>query len=421
MLLRGGRVIDPSSGLDDECDVLIEDGRIAEIGRDLDGQEAFDCTGFLVVPGLIDLHVHGYQYATPLGIDVDHYCLGRGVTTAVDAGSAGASTLLGLRKYVIEKCSTRLLAFLNIAQHGLASAGCVQAGRGGELDSLNQVSTDACIDGISSNRDIVVGVKIRLAEDVADGGRNEVEAYRRAILAARNCGVPIMTHHAFSSIPVTGQSSEVLSCPGSLARGDIYTHCFHGFSSCIVDPHTGHIDSGVWEAKQRGVLFDIGHGMGSFNWTVAEICAKSGFWPDTVSTDLHTDSQAGPAYDLPTVMSKMLCVGMPLNEILRSVTSTPAFAIGWQDRIGSLKVGREADVTVLSLESCHLYIEDCQAQQRLLKQKFVPKAVWRAGRRGFLTEPEVLPNQDRVPELAKSWTNAVVRDAIAPITVTEDK
>jgi dihydroorotase len=315
MLLHGGRVIDPSNGIDGELDVLIEDGKIVGVGRDLDGQETFSCKGLLVVPGLVDIHVHGYQYATPLGIDVDDYCLGRGVTTAVDAGSAGATTLLGLRKYVMERCSTRLLSFLNISLHGLASAGCSGFGQGGELDSLNQVSTEACMDTVLANRDIVVGIKVRLTADVSDNGKNEQEAYRRALLAAHQCGIPLMTHHTFSSIPLSSKSADILSCPGSLVGGDIYTHCFHGYPSSIINQFTRDIDPEVFNARKRGVLFDLGHGRGSFNWTVAEICAKSSFWPDTLSTDLHTECQDGPAYDLPTVMSKV-CVYTNFNSMM---------------------------------------------------------------------------------------------------------
>ena len=137
----------------------------------------------------------------------------------------------------------------------------------------------------------------------------------------------------------------------------------------------------------RGVLFDVGHGQGSFNWTVAELCAAAGFWPDTISTDLHSGTCEGPAYDLPSVMTRMLRLGLPLEEVVRQTTVTPAKAIGWDDRIGSLGLGREADVTVFALEPTRVELEDCQSQMRSIEARVVPKAVWRAGEPGQITQP----------------------------------
>lgn len=323
LVISNGRVIDPANGIDGVRHVVVRDGVIEAVTEEVpkfssadEHVTVYDASNQLVCPGLVDLHAHLYTHATPLGIDVDHYCVGRGVTTAVDAGSAGATTLPGLREFIAKRSKTRVLAFVNIALHGLAAAGCTGSGTGGELDSLNQCSVDHCVDAVRANRDIVVGIKIRLSGDAADNGKNEAEAFRRALLAARQAKVPLMTHHTFSEVPlgqqerrpfsVRGGSREgagpdnsnsdqrspmsddddddgdddgaeeiittvkSLGCPGSLNKGDIYTHTFHGFASTIIDVGNGRmvVDPAVLAARKRGVVFDVGHGQGSFNWTV---------------------------------------------------------------------------------------------------------------------------------------------------------
>ena len=308
LVISNGRVIDPANGIDGVRHVVVRGGIIEAVAEEMPEFSAnehvtvYDASNQLVCPGLVDLHAHLYTHATPLGIDVDHYCVGRGVTTAVDAGSAGATTLPGLREFIAKRSKTRVLAFVNIALHGLAAAGCTGSGTGGELDSLNQCSVDHCVDAVCGNRDIVVGIKIRLSEDAADNGKNEAEAFRRALLAAKRANVPLMTHHTFSEVPLGQQERPIsitdgfsregannfdqqsltskaaentsvksLGCPGSLKTGDIYTHTFHGFASTIIDVGNGRmvVHPAVLAARKRGVVFDVGHGQGSFNWTVA--------------------------------------------------------------------------------------------------------------------------------------------------------
>ena len=405
-IIRGGRVIDPAHDMDGLFDMAIDAGRIAAVQKALDADSAehvYDARGKLVTPGLIDLHVHGYHLATPLGIDVDHYCLGRGVTTAIDAGSAGCDTFPGFRAFAAERSRTRLLAFLNISRTGLSFAGATGGDVPGELETLKLVSSRDGIDCIESNRDLLVGVKVRLSDTIADQGRNEPEAYGRAREAAAATGLPLMAHHSFSTVPLE-------ACPGGMAPGDIYTHAYHGFASSIVDPATGRIHPAVYAAREKGVLFDIGHGMGAFNWTVGEICAEAGFWPDVISTDMHSLTCEGPAYDMPTVMSRLLHLGMSLQEVIRCSTLVPAQAIGWEDCIGTLGVGREADVAVLALEEVDMELEDCQAQMRRIGQRLVPHAVWRAGESGHITQPRHWPNRERIEASKAGWSRLVIRD-----------
>ena len=377
-------MIDPEGGVDGIFDIATANGRIVAIEETLNenlGEHIYDASGKLVTPGLVDLHIHGYHLATPLGIDVDHYCLGRGVTTAVDAGSAGCDTFPGYRAFAADRFDTRLLAFLHISRAGLSFAGPAGGVSLGELESLKLVNFDDCIACIEANRDLLVGVKVRLSDTIADEGRNESEAYRLAQEAASATGLPLMVHHSFSTVPLD-------ACPGKMVSGDIYTHAFHGHRSTIVDPVTRRVLPAVRTAREDGVLFDIGHGMGSFNWTVGEICLAEGFSPDTISTDLHSLTCEGPAYDLPTVMTRLLHLGMPLPEVIRCSTIAPAKAIGWANRIGTLGLGREADIAVLELESTeNLELEDCNGQWRKIAQRLVARSVWRSGEPGLMTQP----------------------------------
>ncbi|KAL8601680.1 hypothetical protein ACOMHN_033856 [Nucella lapillus] len=420
LIIAGGRIIDPASNTDRPGDVLIKNGRIASVCQPGElqrggAERVIDARGCVVTPGLIDCHVHAYQHATPLGIGIDECCLARGVTTVIDAGSAGCATLDGLRKFIGDQNKCRLLALVHIASHGLASAGCSGLKTGGELDSLNQVDVEECVSSVRNNRDFVVGIKLRLSTSIADNGRTEHEAFRRSLQAASEADVPLMVHHAISSVP-TVQTPGVLSCPGSLRAGDIYTHAFHFHKGNIVDSQTGKVHPDVWEAKRRGVLFDVGHGagsfgwslvgmdmmcvcvnrivwmvVGSFGWSLVETCVQEGFWPDLISTDLHVESLEGPAYDLATVMTKMMHVGMPLPDVIAATTSGPAAAIGKSGELGALKVGNEADVTVLRVEPCDVELEDARGEVRAVRQRVVPVRVFRAGREHPIRELQAWP------------------------------
>jgi dihydroorotase len=272
----GGQALLPE-GLVPNPGVRVEGGLITGLGEG-EGEEV-DCTGCLLVPGLVDLHTHLYHHATPLGVD-PAVCLASGVTTAVDGGSAGACTFPGLRHFVAEPSRCRVLAFLHLAAHGLAAAGCSgpEFGPGGESDSVNCLNTDLCVKTIEANRDLVVGVKIRLDRNITDSGRTEPEVLRRGLEAAGRAVVPLMVHHTNSTLAL----AEVL---GALRPGDIYTHCYSawaGEGSSLVDRAAGRVRQEVLAARARGVLFDLGHGQGSLDWGVAEVAMGQGFPPDTV-------------------------------------------------------------------------------------------------------------------------------------------
>ena len=174
-----------------------------------------------------------------------------------------------------------------------------------------------------------------------------------------------------------------------MRRGDIRTHMFHGFESGIVDTTTSppSLYSSVVALRERGVLHDVGHGQGSFSWKVAEMCAKQAFWPDTISTDHHSGNVNGPVYDLPIIMSKLLHLGMPLYDVIKAVTETPALVIGKQHEIGSLSPGRNADVTILKWKECDVLLEDCHLQMRKIVKRLQPVAVWKSGEEIAVEEP----------------------------------
>ena len=202
--------------------------------------------------------------------------------------------------------------------------------------------------------------------------------------------------------------------PGDMRTGDIYTHVFHGYTSSIIDERTRTIHQDVINARKRGVLFDVGHGQGSFCWTVAEICAKANFWPDMIGTDLHTGNQDGPAYDLPTVMSKFYHLDMPIVEIIRATTATPAKALGWLPAIGSLTIGKTADISVLKIVDTDFDLEDCQSQLRRVTKMIKPIAVWKAGRRFDITKPNPFPNLEARAKNASGWNTIIIRDQNPP-------
>lgn len=199
-----------------------------------------------------------------------------------------------------------------------------------------------------------------------------------------------------------------------MRAGDVYTHTYHGYPSSIVDPSTRLVWNDVTDAQSRGVYFDVGHGQASFSWTVSEIATKQGFWPDMLGTDLHVGNYEGPAYDMPTVMSKFLYLGMSLDDIIRSVTITPAKAFGLEDTVGSLTVGKEADVTILRVDDCDVMMEDCQGQIRNLKKRFIPIVVWRAGTSYPVTRPELWPNMESRKKSLPDWDCIEIRDEAKP-------
>jgi len=365
--IAGGRLLDPAQGVDAMTTVSVRGGRIARIG-DMPAPAAdvqrIDAAGLLVTPGLVDLHTHLYPGVSHYGIEPDEHCLGRGVTTAVDAGSAGAQTFTGLLRYVIDRSRTGILAFLNIAVQGMIT------NLVGELEDIRWASPDQAIARAREHPDVIVGIKVRLGYQMV--GDDPAPALRLARQASDALGLPLMVH-------VIDMRPGLAWLLPRLSRGDIVTHCFHGNDGGVLDDR-GRVIAAALDARERGVLFDVGHGVGSFDYRVARAAVSQGFAPDTVSSDLHAHNVGGPVYDQATTLSKLLHVGMPLDEVIRASTSTPALAIRRQDGIGSMTVGASADLSILELRTGHWALPDAAGHTEVVERLLVPKVVIKAGR-----------------------------------------
>jgi dihydroorotase len=377
----GGRVLDPGQGLDLKTGVWVDEGIISRVGsgatetmaRDYaqapsavtwaQARREVDATGLIVTPGAVDLHTHLYPGVSHYGIEPDSHCLGRGVTTAVDAGSSGAQTFPGLRRYVIEQSQTRIMAFLNIAVQGMIT------NLVGELEDLRWASGAQAISRAREHPDLIVGIKVRLGYQMT--GNDPAPALRLAIDAADTLGLPLMVH----VIDMRPGLSWLLP---QLRRGDIVTHCFHGNEGGILDDR-GRLAPGVMRARERGVMFDIGHGAGSFSYRVARAAIRQGFAPDTISSDLHAHNVGGPAYDQATTLSKLLHVGMELADVIRATTSTPARAIERQHSIGALTPGREADLSIFELRTGRWALPDAAGATEVVERLLVPRMAILAG------------------------------------------
>jgi dihydroorotase len=338
LVLTGGRIIDPANGRDEIADIAFKDGKVAEIGRNLSrsGAEIVDVAGKLVVPGLIDLHTHVYWGGTSLGVDAAEIAKTSGTTTFVDAGSSGPGNFHGFRRHVIEPSPVRILPILNVSHAGIfAFSATVMVG---ECADLRLLDPRDCVRVIDANRDLIVGVKVRVGRTA--GGNSGIAPLDIAIEVAEEVGLPVMAH--LDHPPPS--RLEVLS---RLRPGDIITHCFRPFPNAPVAPD-GRVREEVAAARERGIVFDIGHGGGSFGFRTAEAMLAAGFLPDVISSDVHALSVNGPAFDQITTMSKLLSLGMDLTEVIRAGTAAPAKAVGRHD-LGHLAPGAVGDASILDL------------------------------------------------------------------------
>jgi dihydroorotase len=386
--IAGGRVLDPGQGIDALATVGVADGIITGVQAGIppasgaghparpaaDGPRRIDASGLLVTPGLVDLHTHLYPGVSHYGIEPDTYCLARGVTTAIDAGSAGAQTFPGLRRYVIERSRTQILAFLNIAVEGMISRLV------GELEDIRWASPEQAIARAREHPDLIVGIKVRLGYQMV--GNDPAPALRLAREAADALGLPLMVH----VIDIRPSLDWLLPY---LGRGDVVTHCFHGNKGGILDT-SGRVLASAVRARERGVLFDVGHGQGSFAYRVARSALAQGFPPDTVSSDLHAHNVDGPVFDQATTLSKLLHVGMPLADVIKATTATPAVAVRRENRIGALAGGRDGDLTVFELRAGHWPLPDAAGATEVVEQLLVPRMVIRAGQARELAEPAII-------------------------------
>ena len=356
LVLRNGHVIDPSQGINRVTDVAVRDGRIAAIGDGLGpGLVEKDLRGKYLCPGLIDLHGH-WWLGSAWGID-PHIGLNHGVTTAVDAGTTGFINFPTFRQTQVSAATIRVLAFVNISGIGIPTTLV------GELEDIRFARSRETSRVIEAHRDVCVGVKIR---EGTMTGSHGIEALDKALGAARSTNLPLMVH-------IT-QGAETRQILRRLAPGDIVTHCFQGRGDGILSPCQGGdcLLPEVLEARQRGVLFDVGHGAGAFSWKVARRAFEYFFYPDTISTDLHRFSVVRWAFDMPSVMSKFLHLGMPLEAVILKSTWAPAKAIGRGDELGTLKEGAVADIFMFELEEGCFPLEDTHLRTESAVRRIKP-------------------------------------------------
>jgi len=369
LILRGGRVIDPSSGRDETADIAFDEGKVTAVGLNLPsrGAEVVDVDGRLVVPGLIDLHTHVYWGGTSLGVDAVEVARQSGTTTFVDAGSAGSGNFHGFRRHVIEPSPLRIIPYLNVSFPGIFAFGATVMV--GECADLRLFDPRECVRVIEANRDLIAGVKVRVGRNA--GGTSGIAPLDMALEVAEETGLPVMAH--LDHPPPS--RLEVLS---RLRRGDILTHCFRPFPNAPVLPD-GRIREEVSEARRRGVIFDIGHGGGSFGFRTAEGMLAAGFLPDVISSDVHALSIKGPAFDQLVTMSKFICLGMDLTEVIQASTLAPAAALGRVD-LGRLQIGAVGDATVLELAEGDFDYRDVLGEVRSGRWRLKARGLVVAGR-----------------------------------------
>ncbi len=357
LIVRGGTVVDPARHLHAAADVAIRGGRIAAVGRGLspaDAAQVIDAAGKIVTPGLIDLHVHATE-------DIPPFALSTGVTSMIDAGTRGADRA-DEAAAVVRSAPNRIRVLLNLSRTGVTTPG--------ELLDFDKADVAALRRAIEAHRDVVVGIKVRVSKSVA--GARDVEAIRRAKAAAAGFGLPLMVHIGDSASPLP----DILSL---LDRGDIVTHVYAPVNG-IFD-RSGGVLPQVLAARRRGVRFDFGNGrLEHFTWESFERGIRRRFLPDTISSDLTTAGRTDRVFDLPTVLSKFLMLGLTLDQVIARATINAARAFPAFAGLGTLAPGAPADVAVLELQEGEFEFLDNENAKRTGRGKLVAHAVIAGGR-----------------------------------------
>lgn len=369
LILTGGRVIDPSQNLDAITEVGFANGRVAALGPAL-RREAHtivkSVTGRIGTPGLIDMHTHVYWGGTSLSIDAEAFARSSGVTTAIDTGSAGPGNFAGFRKHVIERSQTRILAYLHISHAGIYAFG--HGIEVGESENMKLMNPSAAVEVVEANRDVIIGMKVRVGRySSGDQGAAPLDI---ALQVAEQAGVPLMAH---IDEPPPSYDDVV----GRLRPGDVLTHCFRPFPNVPYGAQ-GKVKASVEAARKRGVFFDVGHGGGSFAFKTARTMLANGFKPDTISSDVHVLCINGPAFDQVTTLSKFLCLGMSLDEVIAASTCNAAEALK-RPELGSLRPGSVGDATILSLDEGRYDYVDVVGEHLIGDRKLNARGVVIAG------------------------------------------
>jgi dihydroorotase len=373
LLVTGGTVVDPSQKMHARRDVAIKNGQIAALAEGIApgrATQVFDAAGAIVTPGLVDLHCHYYHQVSGIGLPADEMMGLTATTTGVDAGDAGYASFPGFRHHVMGQSRTRLFAFIHISSIGLAGNPI----KVGELLNIDYADVDACAKAVAENRDVCLGVKVRMSKNVV--GSNGMEPLRRALRAAQLAGpwARVMCHIGDAPVPL----GEVLD---ALRPGDIITHTYSNAGQVNAIVAGGKLLPQALEARRRGVIFDVGHGGGSFDFTIAAPALEQGLAPDTISSDVHSVSIQSPGRPLlPWVLSKFLTLGMTLDQVIAKATVEPARIVGRVPGLGTLQIGAPADVAVFRLVEGPVTFVDTNKHERRGTAYLDPVKTIRQGR-----------------------------------------
>jgi dihydroorotase len=376
LVIKGGEVLDPSQSLRAKRDIGIRFGAIEALAADIPadkGLKVLSAAGKLVTPGLIDLHAHVFPYGSAIGIPADELVPFQATTTLVSAGDAGANNIAAFRRAIVGQTRARLYAFVHIANIGLAGFPVP------ELYNIDFAQTDAAAKAVAENADLVLGIKVRMSENVI--AKHGLEPLKRAIQACviAGTGAKVMCH--IGGVETPELMSQILDL---LRAGDVLTHSYSGapniagkFTNIVQD---GKLLPAALAAKQRGVIFDVGHGGGSFDYTVAEVALPAGAGPDTISSDIHVFSGNSPGMPYLTwVMSKFLNMGLTLEQVVAMATVNPAKVINRAPKLGTLQVGAPADVSLLEVVEGPVEFVDTRNNKRQGKMHLKPSGVVMAG------------------------------------------
>jgi len=363
VVLTGARVLDPVEGLDQMADIRIADGLIQAVGAGLatEAVEVRDCAGMIITPGLIDGHVHVYEDVGFTGIDPDVLGVGSAVTTVVDAGSAGAASFAGLRRYVMSRAQTNVLAFLHVATNKMGMGAH-------EYGSPRAIDEEAIERVVEQNRDRIVGLKLRA--NVWHGEPTK-HPLRRARDIAERLKLPLMVHIGHRPEDGDGEAAPIGDVVRILRPGDVVTHLFTAYPGGLLDGN-GRLQPDVREAYAAGLRFDVGHGLYNMSFDTAARVLDQGIEPHSISTDAHKMARQRLVYDLPTTMAKMLNLGFTLPQLVNKATYEVAASLGRPELVPGIAPGRPALLSVLQLTEQEWQAEDSTGKKVAAKERLVP-------------------------------------------------
>lgn len=361
LVIKGGDVLDPSQSLRGKRDIGIRWGVIEAVENDIPAARAartIDAGGKLVTPGLIDLHSHVFPYGSAIGIPADELAQFQCTSTVVSAGDAGVNNVAALRRYIVAQSRARIYAFIHIANNGLSGFPVA------ELYNIDYAQVEPCAMTLAENQDFLLGVKVRMSENVI--AKHGLEPLKRGIRACEMCGWPAKMMVHIGGVETRELMSQILDL---MRPGDVLTHAYSGapniggaFTNIVQD---GKLLPAALAAKQRGVLFDVGHGGGSFDFTVAEVAIPGGCTADTISSDIHVYSGNSPGLPyLPNVMSKFMAMGSSLEQVVAAATTAPAKIINRAPKLGTLQVGAPGDVAIMELAEGPVTFVDTRNNKR---------------------------------------------------------